>query len=113
MSLLLIPDTNIKPRDLYLMFHDGILEDSSKHRGFGYDVWAYLPAVNIGRMQTIILIRKFLKKMIADYPGGISGKSGKFFISGDLSDFHKTHNEIGTDYDTRIRAWQAMVDLPK
>lgn len=100
-----------KPPDLYRMFHNEVLKLSSQTEGLDLDVWSLLPVVNIGRKQTVALIRKFVKQMQDDYPSGVTTKNGRFQIARMLADFHKTHEEMGTPHEDRVEAWKGMIGL--
>ena len=102
---------NLKPTDLYGMFHNEVLKLATVTPEFDCDVWEFLPIVNIGRMQTVALIRKFMKQMSDDYPTGVTRKNGRFQITPMMVEFHKTHEDMGSSYQERIGAWKAMIGL--
>lgn len=105
------PTNPDRQRNLYQMFRDSLLEDCIRSGIYEVELWRSVPKENIGRLQTVSLIRKMASRMSREFPGALTLSGGKLKISHELVDFSKTHRDLGSSEDEAIQAWQAMQSM--
>lgn len=106
-----LPTHRDRPRDLYQVFRDGILEDCIRFGMTEVELWKMVPKENIGRLQTMASLRKMANRMHKEFPGAITWKAGKMTITQELIEFSKTHREMGSTEQEAIAAWRAMQSI--
>lgn len=95
-------------KTLYGMFRDGMVTHAIENDGEVMNEWHLIPEVHIGRMPTMTLIRKMLRRMEKDFPGAMTRKKGLVKMDGEFIDFAKTHRELNTSDEEVKQAWAAM-----
>lgn len=111
--------TGLMMRDLYELFRDGVIEDALAKRNLQggsttVSPWQYVTKDNkrnVGRLQTLALVRRFMAQCADEYPGGISIKGTSFIIEDGFLSFVETHREMKSTNADMVKAWAAMQDI--
>lgn len=97
-----------KYKTLYGMYRDGIISGALENDGEVIHEWKLIPEVHIGRLPTMTLIRKMTRRLLKDFPGGLTNKHGKITLTPEFMEFAKTHRSLNSTDEEVKQAWAAM-----
>lgn len=108
-------------RNLYELFRDGVIEDAMVNthgRRTVVSPWRFLPkdagsppVMQVGRIQTMALIRRFMQRAAKEFPGGIVLNDSGFSVEESFVEFVKTHRAMGSSHDDMVKAWAAIQSI--
>jgi hypothetical protein len=109
-------------RNLYELFRDGVIEDAMVNpHGGRTSPWKFLPSsksgsgptghTDVGRVQTMALIRRFMQRAAKEFPGGIVFDTLGLHIEESFVEFVKTHRAMGSSHADMVKAWAAIQSI--
>lgn len=98
--------------DLYILFRNGLLTYILDTEDTNLRDWQMVPKEHhIGRMQTVSMVRKMLKRLGKEFPKGMVLLNGKIAVTEEFKAFLQTHREMGSTAEEAITAWTSMREL--
>ena len=101
-----------RPRDLYALFRDGVLQDFILHDKTVIDLFKFVPnRHHLGRLEALTLMRKMASAMAREFPGGVKAHKQNLHITPDFLVFARTHFSMESTAEEAAKAWLAIKEI--
>lgn len=97
-----------KPRTLDRMFRDSLIDDCIAGDIIELPVWKIIGFGDLSRMQTLVLIKSWVKQINRMYRGSMRCNANTLKIDPTFLSFMATHRSMGTSEMDSREAWAAL-----
>lgn len=96
------------PRRLDKMFRDSLIADCIAGNLTELDIWRMIGEGDLSRLQTVALIRSWVKQINRMYPGSMTCNANHLKIDPVFLAFMATHNQMGSSESDSRKAWGSI-----